>query len=80
MAWFKRFHDPIILPDGRRQPKLCDAAEYIARPNAEHSAAGWQIAMEMLLLVAERDGPEMLARMLVKALNQHGEPTPKELS
>jgi hypothetical protein len=78
MAWFKRFADPIILPDGRELLTLRDAAEYITElPKAEHDAADWQVAMETLLLVAERDGPEMLARIAVmKALNQHGDPTP----
>jgi hypothetical protein len=34
--------------------------------------ANRQTAMETLLLVAERDGPEMLARIAVmKALNRH---------
>ena len=71
MAWFKRFYDPIVLPDGRKLLTLRDAAEYItALPKAEHDAADWQVAMETLLLVAERDGPEMLARIAVmKALN-----------
>jgi hypothetical protein len=71
MAWFKRFVDPIVLPDGRKLLTLRDAAEYItALPKAEHDAADWQVAMEVLLLVAERDGPEMLARIAVmKALN-----------
>jgi hypothetical protein len=52
---------------------LRDAAEYItALPKAEHDAADWQVAMETLLLVAERDGPEMMARIAVmKALNRH---------
>ena len=37
MAWFKRFYDPIILPDGRKLLTLGDAAEYIAAmPKAEH--------------------------------------------
>ena len=74
MAWFKRFVDPIILPDGRELLTLRDAAEYItALPKAEHDAADWQVAMETLLLVAERDGPEMLARIAVmKALNRNG--------
>jgi hypothetical protein len=74
MAWFKRFVDPIILPDGRELLTLRDAAEYItALPKAEHDAADWQIAMETLMLVAERDGPEMLAQTAVmKALNRHG--------
>jgi hypothetical protein len=73
MAWFKRFVDPIILPDGRELLTLRDAAEYItALPKAEHDAADWQVAMETLLLVAERGGPEVLAQIAVmKALNRH---------
>jgi len=40
-----------------------DAALYITKlPKAEHDAAGWQAAMEALLLVAENDGPTVLAR------------------
>jgi hypothetical protein len=43
MAWFKRFVDPIVLPDGRELLTLRDAAEYItALPKAEHDAADWQ--------------------------------------
>jgi hypothetical protein len=35
MAWFKRFYDPIILPDGRKLLTQRDAAEYItALPGA----------------------------------------------
>jgi hypothetical protein len=73
MAWFKRFVDPIILPDGRELLTRRDAAEYItALPNAEHDAADWQVAMETLILVAERNGPEMLARIgMIRALNRH---------
>jgi hypothetical protein len=73
MAWFKRFYDPIVLPDGRTLLTLRDAAEYItALPKAGHDAADWQVAMETLLLVAERDGPEMLARIAVlRALNRN---------
>ena len=72
MVWFKRFYDPIVLPDGRELLTMRDAAEYIAAlPKAEHDAADWQVAMETLILVAERDGPEMLARIAVmKALNR----------
>ena len=76
MPWFKRFYDPIVLPDGRKLLTLRDAAEYItALPKAQHDAADWQVAMETLLLVAERDGPEMLARIAVmKALNRQSKP------
>ena len=53
----QRFCDPIVLPDGRKLLTLRDAAEYItARPKAEHDAADWQLAMEALLLMAERKG------------------------
>jgi len=72
-----RFYDPIILPDGRELRTYRDAAEYIcALPKAEQDAADWLIAMETLLLVAERNAPEMLARIaIVKALDRHVKPT-----
>ena len=77
MAWFKRFVEPIVLPDGHELLTLRDAAKYIsALPKTDHNAADWQVAMEALLLVAERDAPEMLARIAVmKALDRH-HPTP----
>jgi hypothetical protein len=72
MAWSKPFATPILRPDGHKLLTLQDAANYIATlPKAESDAADWQIAMETLIMVAERDGAEMLARMaVVKALNQ----------
>ena len=52
-----------MLPNGRKLLTLRDAAKYItALPKAEHDAADWQVAMETLLLVAERDRSEMTAR------------------
>jgi len=52
---------------GRSHRKLFtlrDAAIFITQlPKAEHDAEPWQAAMEVLLLVAERDGPTMLARI-----------------
>jgi hypothetical protein len=37
----------------------------------EHSAPEWQAAMEALILVAERGGPTMLARIgVMRALNR----------
>jgi hypothetical protein len=45
MPRFKRFYDPIVLPDGRELPMLRDAAEYIMRwPKAEYDAADRQAA------------------------------------
>ena len=71
---FKRFCDPIALPDGRELLTLRDAAQYITElPKAEHDAADWQVGMEVLLLVAERDGPETLSRIAVlRASNRNG--------
>ena len=57
MAWFKRFVEPIVLPDGRELLALRDAAEYITElPKAEHDAADWQVAMETLLLAPSETG------------------------
>ena len=77
MVWFARFYDPIILPDARELRPYREAAEYIsALPKAEQDAADWLNAMETLLLVAERNAPEMLARIsIVKALDRHVKPT-----
>jgi hypothetical protein len=73
VPWSAWFVDPIILPDGRKLMTLRDAATYITGlPKAEHNAAEWQIAMKTLLLVAERDEPEMMARIgMMQALNRH---------
>ena len=51
---------------------LRDAAEYITElPKAKHDADEWQAAMQVLLLVAEHDGPAMFARIgVMKALNR----------
>jgi hypothetical protein len=52
---------------------LRDAALYVTvLPKAEHDAPEWQAAMEALLLVAERDGPTMFARIgMMRALHRH---------
>jgi hypothetical protein len=75
LPWSTSFEDPIPLPDGRRLLTLRDAASYITKlPNAEHSAPEWQAAMEALILVAENNGPTMMARIgVMRALNRHVE-------
>jgi hypothetical protein len=72
--WSRAFTDPISLPKGKTLTTLRDAALYITKlPKAEHDADEWQAAMETLILVAERDGPTMLARIgMMRALNRHG--------
>jgi hypothetical protein len=63
------------LPHRKQLVTLRDAATYITEvPKAEHDAYEWQAAMQMLLLVAEHDGPAMFARIgVVRALNRHVE-------
>jgi hypothetical protein len=57
----------------QKAPARRDAAIFITKlPKAEHDAEPWQAAMEVLLLVAEHDGPTMFARIgVTKALNRH---------
>jgi hypothetical protein len=44
-------------------------------PKTEHDAPEWQAAMEALILVAERNGPTMFARIgMMRALNHGKEP------
>jgi hypothetical protein len=70
-AWFKRFAEPVVLPDGHALLTLGDAARYITRlPPAERDAARCKVAMESLTLGAETDASIELARTaLMMALN-----------
>jgi hypothetical protein len=79
MPWSARFDDPIPLPNGRQLVTLKDAGDYITRlPKAEHNAPEWQTAMQALILVAERGGDTMLARIgVMQALYRDHEPEPK---
>ena len=73
MPWSARFDDPIPLTNGRALETLRDVAMYITKlPKTEHDAPEWQAAMEALLLVAEHDGPTMVARIgVMRALHRH---------
>jgi hypothetical protein len=72
-GWKRRFEESIPLPRGRSLITLEDAGRYITRlPKAEHEAPEWLAAMEALILVAEHDGPTMMARIgIMRALNRH---------
>jgi hypothetical protein len=74
-GWKRSFDDPIPLPGGRDLVTLEDAGTYITKlPKAEHEAPEWQAAMECLILVAEKNGPTMMARIgVMRALNRHVE-------
>ena len=83
-GWKRRFEEPIPLPRGRQLATLKDAGKYITKlPKAEHEAQEWLAAMEALILVAEHNGPTMMAPIgVMRALNRHVErvfnPHPKD--
>jgi hypothetical protein len=74
-GWSRKFDEPIPLPKGRQLVTLKDAGTYITKlPKAEHTAAEWQTAMKVLILVATHGGPTMFARIgIMQALNRHVE-------
>jgi hypothetical protein len=76
-GWKRAFDEPIVLPNGRKLIILKDAGSYIMKlPKAEHDAPEWHAVMEALLLVAERNGPTMLARIgMMRAINRHAPPS-----
>jgi hypothetical protein len=75
-GWGRPFDDPIPV-DGRKLVTLRDAGEYISGlPKKEHAAPEWQAAMEALILVAERGGPTMFARIGIMRASNRGKPSP----
>jgi hypothetical protein len=72
IGWKRPFEGCIPLPRGRLVTPE-DAGNDIAKlPKSEHSAPEWQAVMECLILVAEKSGPTMMARIgVMRALNRH---------
>jgi hypothetical protein len=75
MPWSARFDEPIPVPKGKPLVTLKDAADYITKlPEIEQHHPAWQAAVEALILVAESNGPTMLARIgVMRALNRRHE-------
>jgi hypothetical protein len=75
-GWGRLFEEPIRI-DGADLVTLRDAGEYIAAlPKKEHEAPEWRAAMETLLLVVERGGPTMMARIGIMRALKAGKPDP----
>jgi hypothetical protein len=74
-GWSREFDDPIVLPEGEKLRTLRDAAPYVTDlPKKEAALPEWQAAIEALMLVADRGGPTMFARIgVMRALNRHVE-------
>jgi hypothetical protein len=57
VSWDKRFDRPVVLPDGNALRTLEDARRYILTlPKSEHETTAWQVAIEALLIAAEKRG------------------------
>ena len=71
-GWKHRFEESHTAARGRQLVTLEDAGRYITKlPKAEHEAKEWLAAMEALILVAEHNGPTMMARIgIMRALNR----------
>jgi hypothetical protein len=75
VSWGARFDDPIALANGRKLLTLQDAATQITNlPKKEPDLPEWQAAIAALMLVADRGGPTMFARIgVMRALNRYVE-------
>jgi hypothetical protein len=52
VSWDQRFDRPVVLPDGKTLRTLEDAL-----PKSEHEATAWEVAIEALLIAAEKRDP-----------------------
>jgi hypothetical protein len=71
--WSRKFAQPVPVQNRKPLVTLRDAATFITSlPKAEQDAAPWQLAVKMLLLVAEHGGDPMLPRIaMLKALHRN---------
>jgi hypothetical protein len=79
MLWCARFDDPIPIPGRKLLRTLRDVAKFLMDlPHAtprERIQPYWLDAIEALVLVAEKNGPTMFARIgVMRALNRHHAP------
>jgi hypothetical protein len=73
--WSRRFEPAIPIQNGRSLFTLRDAGKFIeALPKAEHDAPRWRTAIELLLFVAEKGAPVMMARVAMMRALHHREP------
>lgn len=77
MTWSLEFEDEIKTPSGKTLRSLRDAATYIRKlPKADQNAAHWQLAIEMLIMAAEKRGPRLHAQIAMNRALNHGRPDP----
>jgi hypothetical protein len=71
LPWDQQFYEPIPLPKGKLFT-VRDAALYITKlAKAEQQAPEWQTAAQVLMLIGERGGDTMMARIgMLRALHR----------
>lgn len=81
-GWSRAFDEPILLDGGKPLTSLRDAAMYVTMiPVETAKRREWQAAIEALMLVAERGGPTMFARIgIMRALNMGTTHAPRKKS
>ncbi len=58
MSWDKRLDRPVVLPDGKTLRTLEDARRHILTlPESGHDTTAWEVAIEALLIAAEKRDP-----------------------
>jgi len=58
VSWDQCFDRPVILPDGKTLRTLEDARRHILTlPKSEHETTAGQVAIEALLIAAEKHDP-----------------------
>jgi hypothetical protein len=73
--WGRRFEPQIPVQNGAPLRTLKDAAQYVlALPAVEQQVASWQVATEVLKMVAETGAPTMMARIAVMKALHHRAP------
>jgi hypothetical protein len=58
MSWDKRLDRSVVLPNGKTLRTLEDARQHILTlPKSEHETTAWEVAIEALLIAAEKRDP-----------------------
>lgn len=72
--WWRKFDDPIPIVNGNRLRSSRDVANYVtALPVAEQKTERWQTVVKIILLIAEKGGDMLLARIAVMRALHHRE-------
>jgi hypothetical protein len=79
MSWSLEFEDEIKTPAGNMMRTLKDAADYIRKLSQhDQQSAHWELAIETLIMAAEKRGPILHAQIAMNRALAHGLPRPEK--